>query len=1158
MFGKPTFEWHFKALINIHQHFLDSLDIRKCYSELGLILERFTKQVVAKEPIVFSNLFSRLSFINQKYSVTVDIQNFRRVLEKMKDYSDLELFSFFVAYWSDVNLFISQVYQIPVLAANQGFMCNHTQRLSSCGFTNAKKIPLLKVTFLYWYQNAMICHSESSSDQIPIRVFLPFAQNKDIFTSVRNLWSSAELHLLDVIIDSEKRYYPSAVVIQPDYLLDVSSIAECFQDYGFSELHFLANKIKGAPNSMHILIGNFANLVMDEVINNKSEQHPIEFNEIFQKHFEQFPLEHLLCKDIQSHEGFQIYQSNCKAHFNNIRHVVTRDFSIYGLNHWASTQLEPSFLSNIFGLQGRLDLLHYNSKLKRKLVVVELKSGSGPFPDTQSNIKSNHKNQLFMYYLMLAQIVGLPLDSLLNGQGIGGFIFYSKMPKNNLRSSYLDLASLQEICEMRNRIIINEHILQSGDIQKISNLFKSLSIQNLVSKNLNRKFLDILDKQFKDLTYPIFTSEKLYQLYFFGFYSFIAREQILNKCGDGLGSGANSLSGLWNRNFEQKKQAFSILYDLEIVENNLHTVTKRILFKVGSQSDFSSFRVSEACILYPFYNNNKKPTNYPIVKCTITYVSLQYIEVECRYMQSNLSYFSKHKKWALERDFMDSSFSAMYKGMYQFLLAANSQKALLLTQRKPRPVINYNFNKPYLSIEQNRILNNMLGTQDYFVLNGPPGTGKTSHIIKEFIAEVFTNTQQSMLILSYTNKAVDELSQAVLQAIDFRDSQQGEPFVRLGNKLSCDKDFQGFLLDTIIEKRKGILAQQNKRFTRSDLRKILLEQRIFLSTVSSMSSRNEFIDFKKFDWVIVDEASQILEPQIIGLLARSKKFILIGDHKQLPAIVLQDSQKSKTNHPDLHQIGLKSYRNSLFERLYNFLKLNDVSYAFDTLTYQGRMHQEICDFPNQAFYNGVLKPAALLENLADLNRSNLQRQISDMFYKTWPEDILSISMATKRVLFFNCKAPYQNSIKTIPQEAELILQILLTLQNLHKINNLDFKLAKQVGIIAPFKNQIALIHRTLLKANLPDVDKITIDTVERFQGGQRDFIIYAFSVNDVFQMDSIVNLNDEQSVDRKLNVALTRAKEQLILIGNAEILSHDILHGKLLSYLKQKQSFYNV
>lgn len=111
--------------------------------------------------------------------------------------------------------------------------------------------------------------------------------------------------------------------------------------------------------------------------------------------------------------------------------------------------------------------------------------------------------------------------------------------------------------------------------------------------------------------------------------------------------------------------------------------------------------------------------------------------------------------------------------------------------------------------------------------------------------------------------------------------------------------------------------------------------------------------------------------------------------------------------------------------------------------------------------------------------------------------------------------------------------------------------------VMPFRNQIALIKHKLEEDGIPYYDKITVDSVERFQGSQRDIIIYTFSVNNPFQLRGMINLNDEGDVDRKLNVALTRAREQMVLVGNDSVLSDNLIYLRLIEYCKSKGGYIN-
>ena len=143
------------------------------------------------------------------------------------------------------------------------------------------------------------------------------------------------------------------------------------------------------------------------------------------------------------------------------------------------------------------------------------------------------------------------------------------------------------------------------------------------------------------------------------------------------------------------------------------------------------------------------------------------------------------------------------------------------------------------------------------------------------------------------------------------------------------------------------------------------------------------------------------------------------------------------------------------------------------------------------------------------------------------------------------------------RSVNIIIEIIKKIQEIYRVNNKTFNPEESIGIITPLRSQIALIKQKLEEAKIENFETITVDSVERFQGSQRDIIIYSFSVNSDYQLHSICNLNNEGTIDRKLNVALTRAKEQLILIGNAEILTKNPIYKKLIDYYKSKNIFIN-
>jgi hypothetical protein len=118
-----------------------------------------------------------------------------------------------------------------------------------------------------------------------------------------------------------------------------------------------------------------------------------------------------------------------------------------------------------------------------------------------------------------------------------------------------------------------------------------------------------------------------------------------------------------------------------------------------------------------------------------------------------------------------------------------------------------------------------------------------------------------------------------------------------------------------------------------------------------------------------------------------------------------------------------------------------------------------------------------------------------------------------------------------------------------------FDAQKSIGIIVPYRNQIAMIRKELEQLHLPAIDKISIDTVERYQGSQRDVIIYSFTIQNRFQLEFLTAntfVEDGKPIDRKLNVAITRARKQLILTGNEATLRQNFLFSELIDYIEKR------
>jgi len=1102
----------YREIVKIHlNNELDEVGkVEQLYRLLNLLFVESTRD----ERIQFTTLFSRIAYVCQKKSISRQKQFFihafrkqaRSVFSFKNKYEVNEVHGFGLKVVAET---IADIFNRAIPEDVQELIPeNINTQFSPVEIQSFKSSARVVVLDVDTKKEQLIARDEELAGEEVYIQYNIAERNENFNPSIDAILNEFDfpitLHLLDVEVDKDGVYRPRAFIIEPDYLVDVTAVAECFKDFGEESIFYLMKKYLPFQTSKHLMIGNIANFFLDELMNDSE----VTFKETFPKVFGINPLAFSMLDNREIREIMGL----CQRHYVNLKNMVKSEFQKVEIGP-ADCFLEPSFCSALYGLQGRLDALYQNPTDIKDVKIVELKSGK-TFKPNKYGINHNHYTQTLLYSLLIKSAFGHDLDPAC-------YILYSGAETRPLRYAPTVKAQQFEALKVRNQIVTYE--------RKLTKLGTSPS--NILDQINAGRFPRL--KGF--LQRDIIAFEKVYQgmsvlerKYFIAFSSFIAKEHQLAKTGiEGMDK-ANGRASLWLSDYASKQERFDIISHLEIENNQAEEEIPLITFmKTSDTHPLANFRKGDIAVLYPLDEERDNVLSNQIFKCTIIEMNPTQVLIRLRSRQFNNRIFKQYKSWNLEHDLMDSSFNSMYKGLYQFAQSSTDKKARLLTTEAPTKGELQELPLPKdLTDEQQNILQKALSAKDYFLLWGPPGTGKTSKMIRSMVHYLYHHTEEDILLLAYTNRAVDEICEAIENA---EIPNVKDQYIRIGSRYSTQAIYQPQLLNA---KMDGITS-------RKDLKGIIASHRVYVATVASMNSKMELFKLKNFKRVIIDEASQILEPVLVGLLPHFEQFILVGDHKQLPAVVVQNNRESGVEDQDLKAIGLKNLRNSLFERLYQRCSKNNWDWAYANLSHQGRMHQEIMQFPNVQFYEKRLN--ILPDNIPV---SSTQKNPLDLSYSE--NDALQKTLARNRMVFIPTPAEESlNNRKVNKHEAKLMSTLVHAFQSLYQQNNKDFH-PFSLGIITPYRAQIAQIKKQLQDSEI-DTTTISIDTVERYQGSSREVILISLCTNNISQLKSMISLSDD-GVDRKLNVALTRAREHIVLVGNPNILKNDPIYQELMEY----------
>ena len=367
---------------------------------------------------------------------------------------------------------------------------------------------------------------------------------------------------------------------------------------------------------------------------------------------------------------------------------------------------------------------------------------------------------------------------------------------------------------------------------------------------------------------------------------------------------------------------------------------------------------------------------------------------------------------------------------------------------------------------QNEAVNLAVNAEEFALVHGPPGTGKTYTLARTIRALV--DRGDRVLLSAFTNRAVDN-------AIEALESQGFTDVVRWGSESGVRDDMLSYRFERAGDPRERAAA--------------LRDAQVVAATTAACGSRA--LREQQFDVAVVDEAGQLTEPGTFLATNLADRFVLVGDHQQLPPVVRAENE----------------LRTSLFERLIE--RYPDAGVMLDR---QYRMSQRVQYFSSREFYDGQLRPATgdvaaqRLDDLPGVSIDSLPASIHDPVSFVDPDGVATGN--------------------TNPIEADRVAAIVEAFVEAGVER-------EDIGVIAPFRAQVAEISR-----RLPNT---AVDTVDRFQGSAKEVIVVSFVATG--DLDSPI-FEDY----RRVNVALTRAKKALVLVGDAEALASEPFYGRMLEW----------
>ena len=517
----------------------------------------------------------------------------------------------------------------------------------------------------------------------------------------------------------------------------------------------------------------------------------------------------------------------------------------------------------------------------------------------------------------------------------------------------------------------------------------------------------------------------------------------------------------------------------------------------------------------------------------------------------------------VQLSFDETSYKLMFEALDRVMKAKNNRLAylrdLFYSHQKAGRFSFEPMKFPWLNPTQERAVNEVLWAKDVAIVHGPPGTGKTTTLV-EAINETLMRESQ-VLVCAQSNMAVDWISEKLVD--------RGINVLRIGNPTRVNDKMLGFTYERRFEShadypqlwaiRKAIrelrknrkkgsenyhqkMDRLKSRAAEIELRinaELFGEARVIACTL--VGSAHHLLEGMKFGTLFIDEAAQALEAACWIPMRRASRVILAGDHCQLP--------------PTIKSIA--ALRAGLGKTLMERIAENKPE-VVTLLKIQYRMNDEIMRFSSDWFYGGKVESAPQIKYRSVLDydhpitwidTSNEENQIT-IEGEDAPEDSASASSAASAAnqnSDLNFKEQFVGESFGRINKAEAELTLLTLAEYFTKIGKqrvLEERI--DVGIISPYRAQVQYLKKLIKKYEFfkPYRRLISVNTVDGFQGQERDVILI-----------SLVRSNDEGQIGflkdlRRMNVAMTRARMKLIILGNKDTMTKHPFYKKLWEYVE--------